>query len=449
MTTRQDTLISGPIQSETDFYLGGFGIASNGQDIDLTKGYSLYCYQPTVVKGTSVYPVALFEGWYDLTGTSYSDYQKVKFNWMSFWDVNTTQKILVPYGIRYPIVFYTKIGGNTYYLVSGSSDSGNNSNYPILSLRLISDVVKDNMIFDLNDYIYDWMDGTVQLQSANLLIAGRNSGATYSSVHFYPSSSTGNDGLPVGVDNSGKIILEMLNIIPITTVWQTKTGAFPSNVDPLIVQQCYRMQQLGKQATVCPKSTVLGGYVGVTEYSNSIQSKYMPYFVSNNGCGGNMKSLSGLGTSSKIYANDLIGKQLPNTISGFGESSGYCARNTVTNVFETDMTNGGGNGGTCPKIDICTSAANDSGCRSVLCAKCTPTNCPDAFKDFVPKDTSLTDSRTWVWVVLGVIIFLVLGLIGFAFYNRSYKDSVPDDFWDNPQVSYQNMTSAKAPPTYM
>lgn len=426
MSTRKDTLVSGPIpQNSMEFYLGGFMI-TNGS-LNFGSGFSLYCYGPSRTNNNKIFAVSLFEGWYDLGSSSKFTPLKIKWSWA--WDMNLN----IPNGIRYPIVFYTMINSETYYLVSNTAS---NTTDDLLTLRTSSDIGNNTAVFDLNDQKYDWMDGTMQLQTGNILIPGSNSGVQYSSVYPYKSTATKN-GIPTGQSTKNNGINE-LNFLPLPTLWQTKTNVKTDDPNTtLLMQQCYRYQQLGQQVSECPDAPVIANYIGVTDYSNAVQSKYMPYYVSNKGCGAVM---SLLGQNETV--SDLLGNVITDELSCFGVATGYCVRNNEKFTIES---NNGSDEHNCPPGMSCADAARNQSCQGAVCSKCTIDYCPRSFDNYVLKDTSLTDSKNWIWVLMGAIILLVLCLIGFAFYSRSYKDSLPDDFWENPGANYDAMMAERAP----
>jgi hypothetical protein len=427
MTTRKDTLVSGPIpQNSMEFYFGGFMLTNGG--LNFGSGFSLYCYGPSQTNNNKIFAVSLFEGWYDLGSSSKFTPLKLKWSWA--WDMGLN----IPNGIRYPVVFYTMINSEAYYLVSNTGT--NPSNNDLLTLRTISDIGNNTAVFDLNDQKYDWMDGTMQLQTGNILIPGSKSGVRYSSVYPYKSTGTTND-IPTGGQKASNNNFQQLNFLPLSNLWQTKTGVKMDDSNSTLLQQCYRYQQLGKQVGGCPDTQILANYVGVTDYSNAVQSKYMPYYVSNKGCGADM---SALGQNETV--SDLLGNVISDELSCFGTATGYCVRNNDKFTIES---NNGSDGHKCPPGMSCADVANNQSCQGAVCGKCNIDYCPRSFDGYVLKDTSLTDSKNWIWVLMGAIILLVLCLIGFAFYSRSYKDSLPDSFWENPGANYDAMMAERAP----
>lgn len=424
MNLRQDTMVSGSIPPMQSFALGGF--VYDGHKFVTTGGFSMYTYGPQTGK---CLPIVLADGWYGLLDGK-SQYKPLYVFWQWAWDLGFP----IPSGTRYPIVFVCQndqqktFGPPMLYLAS--------SNSGMCGLAAKDVTSSYQVVFDLQDFIYDWNDGTFQLQTGNLMVPSTNH------VVSHATSNDNSNGLPSGFEIAGTT---KISFLPLPVDWYVQSGLFKdSKLNPFVTQQCYRYSRLQKSLpSACAPADKLNQLVGVSNLTSAIQAKYSPYFVSEEGCGGAMISKA---------TTNLLGQPLPKSISGYGESVGYCVRGT-DGKFATQLNppNGGG-GSTCSNCTatkcpgLCSSVTSDPKCLSSVCGMCNPNTCPAAFKDYVPKQSSLENSKVWVWIMLGIIIILFLGILGFAFYSRSYKDDMPEK-GAVPPPSY-GKSKAVPPPSY-
>lgn len=430
MNLRQDTIVSGSIPPIQTFALGGF--VHDGRKFVMDGGYSMYTYGPQTGK---CLPIVLADGWYGLLDGK-SQYKPLYVFWKWAWDLGFP----ISPEIRYPIVFVCQnnqketFGPPMLYLASSKSG--------ICGLAADDVTPSYQVVFDLQDFIYDWNDGTFQLQTGNLMVPST------SHVVSHATSKSNSNGLPSGFEITGTT---KISFLPLPVDWYVQTGSFKNyNLDPFVTQQCYRYSQLQMSIPdACAPINTLNKLVGVSNLTSAIQAKYTPYFISNEGCGGEMVS--------KVTTN-LLGKLLPKSISGYGESVGYCIRGS-DGKFATQLTPPNGGGSTCSNCtsskcpELCSNVTSDPKCLSSVCGMCNPNMCPASFQDYILKESSLENSKVWVWIMLGIIIILFLGITGFAFYSRSYKDTIavdkeiiPRPSYGNPQASYGNPSSYGNPP---
>ena len=463
---REDVIVSGHLIPETHlFFLGGFLME---ESIIFSTSFFLYAYK----KDCKQQPVHLIKNWNQIFENTNFEYKPVLFKW-KYTSSNSEENN--SYCFNYML--------EAYYL--DGTPMNKYLGYNRLIGGLFLSEIGSNLLdfnFNPNNSLYDWNDGTYRIQSWNIMT--RDPLNEDGKVINFKNRSTikiidGDSELFSGITTTKKDTT--LNFVPIPVKWITKSGETEMDYkNSLFTQQCYRYWKVGEKNEMCdlipmPYAEGEENYIsmmGATTNNLANKSNFIPFFVSNLGCGEKMIS---------NITHDTLGL-LINSENNYGNlGDGYCIRN-LSNKFEFSLYPPGFEYLNCPDcskitdfpikpnfpikpdchkcpecpkfdcknctssncVNLCDQVINDPGCRNNICGKCNPVNCKSSFEGYVKADDNL---KFWMWGLIGFLCFLVILLLFFLSYKSSdgniLRKKIQNGSFSQPKKSSTNIMNNK------